>query len=120
MKKYSDTHEWVDVEGENALIGISRFAAKELGDIVFVELPAVGKELNTGDVACVLESTKAAADVYAPISGTVIQVNESLKSAPDKLSTSPEEEGWLYRIKVKESSELDKLMDTSAYEKMVG
>lgn len=119
MKKYTDTHEWVETEGENARVGISRFAAKELGDIVFVELPGIGQSLKTGDVACVLESTKAAADVYAPVAGTVTAVNEDLKNAPEKINESPEGDGWLYKIKVQDPKELEKLLGSDAYEKMV-
>ena len=119
MKKYTDTHEWVEVKEESALVGISRFAAKELGDIVFVELPNVGQSLNAGDVASVLESTKAASDVYSPLSGTVTAVNEELKNAPEKISASPEDAGWLYKIHVKDKEELTKLLEESAYEKMV-
>lgn len=119
MKKYSESHEWVEAENGNAVIGITRFAAKELGDIVFVELPQVGQTLHANDVACVLESTKAAADVYAPISGTVIEVNSLLLNDLSKVGSHSETEGWLYKCTIIHREQLDTLMDEKAYEKMI-
>lgn len=119
-RKYSETHEWIDVKDTKATVGITRFAAKELGDIVFVELPEVGRKVSAKEVAAVLESTKAAADVYAPLSGTISEVNTKLKEAPELLSQDPENDGWLYRIVLEKNEELNDLMDGSAYEQMVG
>ena len=119
MKKFSESHEWVEAENGTAIVGISQFAAKELGDIVFVELPQVGQTLHANDVACVLESTKAAADVYAPITGTVLEVNNILVNDLSKVSSAPETEGWLYKTTIKEKEELDALMDKEAYENMI-
>lgn len=119
-RKYSETHEWIDVKDTKATVGITRFAAKELGDIVFVELPEVGRKVRAKEVAAVLESTKAAADVYAPLSGTISEVNTKLKEAPELLSQDPENDGWLYRIVLEKNEELNDLMDGSAYEQMVG
>lgn len=117
--KYSETHEWVEVEGDTGVVGITHFAQKELGDIVYVELPAVNAQVQQGKEAVVLESTKAAADVYAPVSGTVTAVNSKLSSQPQLVNQSPEKEGWLFKVKLSESKDLDRLMDEAVYEKMV-
>lgn len=113
--KFNETHEWIEVEGAVGTVGISIFAQKELGDIVFVELPKVGKKINAQEVIAVLESTKAAADVYSPVSGTVVAVNEELKTAPELINTSPEKKGWIFRITLSDVKELDKLMDHEHY-----
>ncbi|CRX37601.1 glycine cleavage system protein GcvH [Estrella lausannensis] len=120
VRKYSDTHEWIDIQETKATVGISRFAAKELGDIVFVDLPEVGRTIQVKEVAAVLESTKAAADVYAPLTGTVTEVNAKLKEAPELLSEDPEQAGWLYKIDFQQKEELNALMDEAAYQKMLG
>jgi len=107
MKKYTDTHEWIDPEtGE---IGISAHAQKELGDIVYVELPTLGATVRKGDPLAVLESTKAAADVYAPVSGTVEAVNLDLKEKPEWINQSPLEKGWIARLQITHPEELDGL-----------
>lgn len=113
--KFSETHEWVEIIDETASIGISQFAQKELGDIVFVELPKIGKKIAAGEVAVVLESTKAAADVYSPLSGTILSVNEKLKEVPELVNQSPEKEGWLFTIEYSNKTELDNLMDLEKY-----
>lgn len=117
--KFTDSHEWIKQEGESALVGVSAYAQKELGDIVYVELPRIGKEVNKGEEAAVLESTKAAADVYAPLSGTILEVNEVLKEKPELINQSPEVQGWIFKIKLSKPSEIDALMDQSTYQKMV-
>lgn len=107
---YTVTHEWVTKEGNHARIGVTDFAQRELGDIVYVELPTVGKAVKKGDVSVVLESTKAAADVYAPLSGTILSVNEELKQAPEKINLSAEEQGWLFTMSIDHQEELNTLL----------
>ncbi len=114
--KFSETHEWIEVKEDIGTVGVSNYAQKELGDIVYVELPKVGKHVNAGEEAAVLESTKAAADVYSPVSGTIVEVNTSLAAASDTVNKSPEKEGWLFKIKLSSPQELDKLMDEKEYE----
>lgn len=120
MIKYTETHEWIALEGEVGTIGVTLHAQKELGDIVYVELPKIGHEIKAGEPACVLESTKAAADVYSPVSGTLVEVNERLKEQPDLVNSSAEELGWLFKIRLKDPEELEKLMDKSAYDLISG
>ncbi|WP_367356515.1 glycine cleavage system protein GcvH [Mesotoga sp.] len=117
MKKYAATHEWVSVEGKTATVGISDHAQDHLGDIVYVDLPEVGKSLKKGDVFCTIESVKAASDIYAPISGKVIEVNEELDSSPEKINNDAEGAGWIAKIEMSNESELDSLMDLEAYKK---
>lgn len=112
---FTKTHEWIEQEGEVAKVGVTEFAQKELGDIVYVELPQDGKSVKAGEVIVVLESTKAAADVYAPLSGKIIAVNEALKNAPEKINQSAEGEGWLIKMSIDNPSELQQLMDRQAY-----
>lgn len=113
--KFTESHEWIEVDNDLGVVGVTNFAQKELGDIVYVELPKVGKNVNAGDAAAVLESTKAAADVYSPVSGTIIEVNTALNDASDLVNKSPEKDGWLFKIKVINPKELDKLMDANQY-----
>lgn len=118
--KFTDSHEWIIIEKNNSgVVGVSMHAQHELGDIVYVELPSVGKSVKAGQEAAVLESTKAAADVYAPVSGTVTAVNQTLKEKPELINQSPEKEGWLFKIQLSDPSEMDKLMDHTAYESML-
>jgi glycine cleavage system H protein len=116
---YTDEHEWIDVEGESATVGITDYAQEQLGDIVFVELPSVGTELEKGGDAAVVESVKAASDVYSPISGEVTEVNGALEDEPALVNSSPEEEGWFFRLSITDSSELKGLMDENAYKTFV-
>lgn len=116
---YTDEHEWIDVEDETATVGITDYAQEQLGDIVFVELPAVGAELDKGGDAAVVESVKAASDVYAPISGEVTEVNGALEDDPALVNSSPEEEGWFFRLSISDSSELKGLMDENGYKAFV-
>lgn len=113
--KYSQSHEWVAVVGEIAMVGISAYAQTELGEVVFVQLPEVGEELEAGKEAAVVESTKAASDIYAPVSGEVVAINEQLVVNPGILNASPEKEGWLFKISIKRRSELDTLLDHQQY-----
>jgi glycine cleavage system H protein len=118
--KYTDSHEWIKIEkNEEVVVGVSQYAQKELGDIVYVELPAVGKQINAGQEVAVLESTKAAADVYAPISGTITAINPALSDAPELVNQAPEKEGWLFRMRLSNPSEIDLLMDANAYQAML-
>lgn len=112
---YTKEHEWVKVEGEIATVGISRHAADELGDITFVELPAKGKTVRQTEVLAAIESVKAASDIYAPVSGTVTEVNDVLDQAPELVNESAEEKGWICKMKVTDAGELAKLMDADAY-----
>ncbi len=117
--KYSKEHEWISVDGDVATIGITQHAAEQLGDLVFVELPAIGKTVAPGDETAVVESVKAASEVYAPLSGEVIEVNSVLEGEPGKVNESPEAEGWFLKLKLSEPSELDGLMDEAAYQAFV-
>ena len=115
--KYTKDHEWVRIEGEEAVIGITDHAQSELGDITFVELPQVGKEIDQSASVATIESVKAASDIFAPLSGRVIAVNEALEGSPETINQSPYETGWIYRISVTSPTETDSLMDANAYEK---
>lgn len=114
--RYTKEHEWVDLEGTQAKIGITEHAQSELGDVVFVELPAVGTQLKKGDNLGTVESVKAVSDIYAPLSGKVIEVNTKLESAPETINQDPHGEGWLVVIEVTDSSEADHLLDAASYE----
>jgi glycine cleavage system H protein len=112
---YTDQHEWIRVEGDEAVVGITDFAQGQLGDIVFVEVPEAGKQVTKGGDAAVVESVKAASDVYAPVSGEVLEGNQALVDDPALVNTDPEGEGWFFRIRLSDASELDGLMDADAY-----
>jgi glycine cleavage system H protein len=113
---YTKEHEWVRVDGDVATIGISDHAQEQLGDVVFVELPEVGKEVAQGDQMAVVESVKAASDIYAPVSGEVVERNEALEGSPALVNEDPEGGAWFFKLKLKERAELDELMDREAYE----
>lgn len=120
MSRYfTDEHEWVEVEGDTATVGITDYAQEQLGDIVFVEVPEVGTELEQGDDAAVVESVKAASDVYAAVSGEVIEVNEALEDEPGLVNSSAEEDGWFFRLTLSDKDELADLMDEKAYKAFV-
>ena len=114
-RKYSEDHEWVEVEGETGMIGISDYAQEQLGDVVFVELPDVGKMLDRGDEAAVVESVKAAAEVYAPVGGEVVEVNDALNGDPSLVNTDAFGDGWFAKLRLTDPAELDELMDEAAY-----
>jgi len=113
--KYTETHEWIEVNNGIGSVGVSMHAQHELGDIVYVELPQIGKEVKAGQEAAVLESTKAAVDVYSPVSGSILEINSSLKDNPELINQSPEKDGWLFKIKLSDKNELDRLQTPSAY-----
>jgi glycine cleavage system H protein len=113
--KYTKDHEWVRVDGDVATIGISNFAQGQLGDVVFVELPEAGRVLEQGKEAAVVESVKAASDVYCPVSGTVIEANQALVDDPSLANTAPETDGWFFKVTLSDPSQLDALMDEAAY-----
>lgn len=117
--KYTEDHEWVRVEGDVAVVGISKYAAEQLGDVVFVELPGVGKVLDKGGEAAVVESVKAASEVYAPVGGEVAAVNDALSDKPETVNEDPEGSGWFVKLKLADAGQLDALMDEAAYAKFV-
>ncbi len=119
MRKYTETHEWIEIEGETATVGITQYAQKELGEIVYVELPKVGRQVSANSEAAVLESTKAAADVYSPATGQILEVNSQLSQATDLINHSPEKEGWLFKLKLNNAQELSQLMDNDGYQQML-
>ncbi len=115
--KFSKNHEWVKVEGDNAVVGITKHATEMLGDIVFVEVPEKGKQVESNGQTAVVESTKAASDVYSPLSGEVIESNQSIADDPSKVNVDPEGNGWFFKIKIKDKKQLDDLMTSDDYEK---
>jgi len=117
MRNYTKDYEWVQVEGDLAVVGVSAHAAAELGDITFVELPEVGTDFIVGDVLAVVESVKAASDIYAPISGTVREANVSLEDDPGTINQSAEERGWICKLENFDVAEIEDLMDEEAYQK---
>ncbi len=117
--KYTETHEWVKIQGSKAIVGITDHAQSELTDIVFVELPSIGKEVKKGDELCVVESVKSVSEIYAPISGKVVAVNKNLEDSPDKINTSPYGDGWLVELEIKEKKEIDVLLDAANYKKIM-
>ena len=117
--RYAKTHEWARAEKDLVRIGLSDFAQGELSDIVFVELPKVGQEIVAGKEMGVVESVKSASDLYAPISGTVVEVNDKLSKSPEMINKSPHKDGWIVAIKPKNHKELDSLLDSTAYEALI-
>lgn len=117
--RYSKEHEWVAVEGDSCTVGITDFAQKELGEVVFVELPEVGATLAAGDEIGTIESVKAVSEIFAPVAGEVTEINEALEDAPESINDSPHEDGWLCRIQLSDPSELDDLMTADEYQDMV-
>jgi glycine cleavage system H protein len=117
--KFTETHEWIDATGDLATVGITHYAQQELGDIVYVELPQIGKNVKAGEEAAVLESTKAAADIYSPASGTIVEVNEKLKTDSGLINASALKDGWLFKLKLSHPQELNTLMDEAQYLNLV-
>ena len=113
--RYSEEHEWVSVDGDIATVGISDFAQQQLGDVVFVELPDVGRAVERGAEIAVVESVKAASEIYAPLSGEVVEVNDALTDEPAKVNESPEGDGWFFKMRLSDAAEVDELMDAAAY-----
>lgn len=120
MSRYfTEEHEWVEVEGKIATVGITEYAQQQLGDVVFVDVPAEGKQFDKGDEAAVVELVKAASDVYSPISGTIVEGNEVLADEPGLVNSDPEGDGWFFKLELSDEAELDALMDEAAYKKFV-
>jgi glycine cleavage system H protein len=113
--RYTDQHEWIRLDGDSATIGITKFAAEQLGDVVYVELPAAGKVLKAGAEAAVVESVKAASEVYAPVGGEVTGANDALSAEPSKVNEDPEGAGWFFKLRLADAGEFSKLMDAAAY-----
>ena len=119
MRYYTKDHEWIDVDGGSATVGITSYAQEQLGDIVFVEVPSAGAKVTKGGESAVVESVKAASDVYAPVSGSVIEGNAALEGEPALVNTAPESDGWFFKLTLDDTGELDGLMDRVAYDAFV-
>lgn len=120
MSRYfTEEHEWVEVEGDIATVGITEYAQEQLGDVVFVDVPAEGKQFDKGDEAAVVESVKAASDVFSPVSGTIVEGNDVLADEPGLVNSDPEGDGWFFKVELSDPSELEALMDEAAYKKFV-
>jgi glycine cleavage system H protein len=119
MLKYTSDHEWLLVENDRATVGITNYAQEHLGDLVFVDLPKQGTRVQAGGAAAVVESVKAASDVYAPIDGEVIEVNAAVTADPTLVNSDPTGKGWLFKLKITDSSQLDRLMDEPAYQALI-
>ena len=117
--KYSKDHEWVYQEGKIATVGITNYAQESLGDIVFIDLPSVGKSINSGDQVGVIESVKAASDLFSPIGGEIIEVNRELKNSPQLVNSDPENSGWYMKIKIRNENDLNILMNYEEYQKII-
>ena len=116
---FTQDHEWIDVSGTSGVVGITDYAQSQLGDITYVDLPSAGTTVKKGDAPCVVDSVKAASDVYSPVSGTITAANDALGDAPELVNTDAEEGGWLFRIDLSDPAELDGLMDKAAYDAYV-
>jgi glycine cleavage system H protein len=117
--RYAKSHEWVRLEGATATVGITDHAQQELTDVVFVELPSVGRKLNAGESCAVVESVKTASDIYAPVSGEVIAVNDQLKGHPDLVNTAPYSAGWFFKVQLSQPADLDRLLTPESYAKQI-
>ena len=117
--RYTEDHEWVRIDGDTATVGITDYAQEQLGDIVFIDMPEIGAALAQGDDAAVVESVKAASDIYAPITGEIEEVNDTLEGEPGRINEDAEGEGWFFRLSVSDTAELDNLMDEEAYQAFV-
>jgi glycine cleavage system H protein len=120
LLKFTKDHEWLRIDGDVATVGITQYAQEQLGDLVFVELPKAGSRLARGEAAAVVESVKAASDVYSPISGEVAQVNETVVNEPGLVNSDPMGRGWLFKLKLANPAEIDELMDEAAYRALLG
>lgn len=119
MLKFTEDHEWLEVKDGVATVGITSHAAEQLGDLVFVDLPKVGAKLGKGDAAATVESVKAASDVYCPLAGEIIEVNDAITGDPALVNSDPEGKGWFFRLKLADASAAASLMDRAAYEKLI-
>lgn len=120
MLKYTEDHEWLRVEDGIATVGITKYAAEQLGDLVYVEAPKIGAKLKKGEAAAVVESVKTASDVFAPVDGEVVEINQAATDDPAMVSAKPESDGWLYKIKLSNVDEVKDLLDEAAYAKLTG
>ncbi len=119
-RKYTQEHEWVQIEDGIGTIGVTDFAANELGDVVFVELPEPGSEFSHGDTVGTIESVKAVADIYLPVSGEIVAINEAVVDSPELINSDPLDEGWMIKVRLSEATEVDQLMDAAAYGELLG
>ncbi len=117
--KYTDTHEWIKVKGKTVVVGITDHAQEELTDIVFVELPEVGKQIKKGDELCVVESVKSVSEIYSPVSGKIAKTNEELEDEPETINDKPYDDGWLVEIEMEDEEEIEDLMDDKEYKKNI-
>ena len=117
--KYTETHEWLKIKDNKAIVGITDHAQSELTDIVFVELPQIGKKVKKGDELCIVESVKSVSEIYSPISGKITKVNNQLDDAPETINSSPYDDGWLVELEVENKSEIDKLLNPESYKKII-
>ena len=117
--RYTSDHEWARLEGDLVTVGITDYAQDQLGELVYVELPAIGTAVKQGDDAAIIESVKAAGDVKSPVTGTIVEVNDSLNDSPESVNDDPTGEGWFYKIEIADNSELDRLLSESAYNTMI-
>lgn len=120
MLKYTEDHEWLKLEGDIATVGITEHATIALGDLVFVELPEVGASFEKGDNAATVESVKAASDVYAPLAGEIVEINQAIADEPEQVNSDPVGEGWFFKIKLSDASATESLMDEAAYKALIG
>lgn len=118
--KYTKEHEWLSLEGDTGTIGVTDFAQSELGDVVFVELPTVGKEVKAGDIFGTIEAVKAVSDLFSPLTGVVVEVNSKLETDPELVNTDPYQGGWMVKIKLSNSAEVETLLDSESYRALVG
>ena len=117
--KYTKEHEWLKIKGDVATVGITDHAQSELTDIVFVEFPEIGKEVKKGEELCVVESVKSVSEIYAPVSGKILKVNNKLDNTPETINKSPYDDGWLVELEIKDKSEIDTLLDAESYKKTI-
>jgi len=117
--KYTKEHEWIKIKGDVAVIGITDHAQAELTDIVFVELPEVGKDVAKGDELCVVESVKSVSEIYAPLSGKIVKINDKLEDTPETVNASPYDNGWLVELEIKDKTEVENLLDAESYKKTI-
>jgi glycine cleavage system H protein len=120
LLKFTEDHEWLSIDGDVATVGITAYAAEQLGDLVFVQLPDVGTKLDKGQEVAVVESVKAASDVYAPVAGKVVEVNEAIVNDPSIVNSDPQAAGWFFKLRLADLKSLDGLMDETAYKQLIG
>ncbi len=118
--RYNESHEWLRIEGEVATVGITDHAQAELSDVVFVELPEAGRAVDPGDPVAVVESVKAASDIYAPVGGEVVEINPAVEGDPSLVNSDPYGQGWLFKLKIKDAAEVEKLLDAAGYGALIG